>query len=293
MPLFFTHLTPQHKEWILSQPLFFTASAPLRGRHINVSPKGMLSTTFSILDDTHAAYIDATGSGIETVAHVYENGRLTVMFCSFDARPGILRLFCNARVVEVDSPEFGVYLEKMVGEGEGMKKKKKGIDGARAIILLEIWKVEMSCGYGVPILAAELPELPETGQPNGDAVNSNSNGQDSKPQPKADLKERTVLKSYLAKKVKDNAVEDFQAQWNTRSLDGLPGLRAARRMKGEWLWVLDLRAKVVRAVTPWETMLLGMVMGMGLAVVIRLVWLWYGGLEGGLVFCSCRTGVSV
>ncbi|KAL2004567.1 hypothetical protein VTN00DRAFT_3452 [Thermoascus crustaceus] len=270
MPQYYPSLTPTLTTWALSQPIFFTASAPLHGRHINVSPKGMLSSTFSIFDPNHAAYIDATGSGIETVSHVYENGRVTIMFCSFDTKPGILRLFCKARVVEVDSPEFPIYLEKM-----GLEE----VDGARAIVLLDIWKVQTSCGYSIPILTAGEPEPgpePAEQQPKGD---TDTDGTAVRPKAKATakayMKERTTLRSYLVKKVRDNALADYQVQWNARSLDGLPGLRAARRRAGEKLWYQDLGAKIVRAVTPWETLLLGMGIGVvGITVATRVVRQW-------------------
>ncbi|KAH0434917.1 hypothetical protein KCU90_g4690, partial [Aureobasidium melanogenum] len=75
MVKFYPSLSPDLSEWCMSQPLFYIASAPRYGDHINISPKGLPSTTFSILDPNKAAYIDATGSGAETIAHLYDNGR--------------------------------------------------------------------------------------------------------------------------------------------------------------------------------------------------------------------------
>lgn len=132
MPTFHDHFPSHLQEWALAQPLFFTGSAPLDGRHINISPKGLVSSTFSIFNPNLVGYIDATGSAAETISHIYENGRVTVMFTSFDPKPMILRLFCMGRVVEYDTPEFGEYLKKM---------GKEGMVGARAVILLDIWKV--------------------------------------------------------------------------------------------------------------------------------------------------------
>lgn len=124
---------PDHlRDWALEQQVFFTASAPLAGKHVNVSPKGLPATTFTIFDPNHAAYIDATGSGIETVSHVYENGRITVMFCSFGKSPRIMRFFCTGKVVEYDQPEFDPLLERMA---------KRRVEGARAIIMLDVFKV--------------------------------------------------------------------------------------------------------------------------------------------------------
>lgn len=116
----------------LEQQVFFTASAPLAGRHVNISPKGLPSSTFTIFDPNHAAYVDGTGSGCETISHVYENGRITIMFCSFLTMPRIMRFFCMGKIVEWDQPEFEPLIRKM---------GKESIQGARAIILLDVFKV--------------------------------------------------------------------------------------------------------------------------------------------------------
>lgn len=117
----------------LAQPLFFTASAPLTGSHVNTSPKGLPSATFTIFSPNSAAYIDATGSGSETVSHIYENGRVTIMFCSFEASPRILRFFCWGKVTEWDDESR---FEEMIG-----KMGKTRVAGARAVIDLKVWKV--------------------------------------------------------------------------------------------------------------------------------------------------------
>lgn len=133
----------------LKQQVFFTASAPLAGKHVNISPKGLPSSTFSIFDPNHAAYVDATGSGNETISHLYENGRITIMFCSFASAPRIMRFFCWGKVIEWDQPEF----EGLIG-----KMGKEKILGARAVILLDVFKVReistitiiipmISCGH--------------------------------------------------------------------------------------------------------------------------------------------------
>ena len=89
-------LSDELAAWAQQQPVFFTASAATHGRHINVSPKGLTDTHFAVLGPNRCAYIDRTGSGCETIAHAYENGRLCLMFTSFGAAPRILRLFCTA-----------------------------------------------------------------------------------------------------------------------------------------------------------------------------------------------------
>ena len=132
MPKYYDSLPADLRDWALAQPLFFVASAPLAGRHVNVSPKGLPRRTFAVFDGAHAAYVDHSGSGAETVSHLYENGRATVMFCSFGPAPRILRLFCTGRVVEWDEPGFGAALARM---------GKADFAGARAVIFLDIFKV--------------------------------------------------------------------------------------------------------------------------------------------------------
>src|SRR5262245_66024438 len=94
----FAEITPELRGFIEAQPVFFVGSAPLSATgHVNVSPKGL--DTFRVLGPRQLAYLDLTGSGNETAAHVMENERLTVMFCAFSGRPLIVRLYCRARVV--------------------------------------------------------------------------------------------------------------------------------------------------------------------------------------------------
>src|SRR5262245_40857527 len=96
MAKFYTELNETLRAFIGAQPVFFHASAPAQGR-INLSPKGL--DTFRILSDTRVAYLDLTGSECETAAHLAENGRLTLMFCSFQDKPLILRLYGRGFVV--------------------------------------------------------------------------------------------------------------------------------------------------------------------------------------------------
>jgi hypothetical protein len=119
-------------EWAMRQSVFFIASAPLHGRHINLSPKGLPSTSFSILNPNLCGYVDATGSGIETVSHIQENGRATIMFCSFDSSPRIMRLFCRGRIIPWNHQDFDSWRERMGG---------KEFTGMRAVVLLDVWKV--------------------------------------------------------------------------------------------------------------------------------------------------------
>ncbi|EFR03723.1 pyridoxamine phosphate oxidase [Nannizzia gypsea CBS 118893] len=206
MVKFYPSIEPDHQEWMLKQPVFFVASAPSRGRHINISPKGLPSTSLAILSPNQAAYLDATGSGNETLSHVHENGRITVMFCSFEASPRILRLFCTGKVIEHDDPAFKGWLSKM-----GLADRY--IVSARAVIALDIFQVQTSCGYGVPFLAVRTDA--ETG-----AV-------------KPYLQDRDTLVDWGVKHAEKKQLAKYQNAWNAESLDGLPGLRAAMVARGQ------------------------------------------------------------
>ena len=143
MPQFYPSIPPSLRDWALNQSIFFVASAPLTGHHVNLSPKGLPNTSFAILGPNEAAYVDATGSGSETISHLRENGRITVLFCSFDAAPRILRLFCRGDVIESqDHPTFGAYLHRMKGSNDEHGKGHVGVvPAARAIIRLDVFKV--------------------------------------------------------------------------------------------------------------------------------------------------------
>lgn len=134
MGKFYASISDDLRDWALRQQVFFVASAPLRGRHVNLSPKGLPDSCFAILNPNEVAYIDSTGSGCETISHVRENGRITVMFCSFGASPRIMRFFCTGTVIEWDQPEFLEYSQRM---------GKPQIVGARAIIKLDVFKVSV------------------------------------------------------------------------------------------------------------------------------------------------------
>ncbi|HTC64703.1 MAG TPA: pyridoxamine 5'-phosphate oxidase family protein [Candidatus Saccharimonadales bacterium] len=128
------------RKFIEAQPLFFVGSAPLDCRgHVNVSPKGL--DTLRILGPTTVAYLDLTGSGIETVSHLKENGRIVLMFCAFQGPPKILRLHGSGRVLEAEQKEF-----------RDLAAHFPDYEGKRAIILVEVSRVSDSCGYSVPLL---------------------------------------------------------------------------------------------------------------------------------------------
>ncbi len=137
MAKFYSQLDTQLCEFIAAQQLFFTATAPIAGR-INLSPKGIDS--FRCLDFERVAYLDLTGSGNETAAHLHQNGRMTMMFCSFTDKPLILRLYGKGEVVAPNTAQWDSLIDKFAD-----------LPGKRQIILLQIESVQTSCGYGVPV----------------------------------------------------------------------------------------------------------------------------------------------
>ena len=127
------------QEFIQAQQMFFVGSAPLdeKGR-VNISPKGL--DTFRVLGPRRVAYLDLAGSGIETVAHVKENGRIVLMFCAFQGPPKILRLYGRGRTVEPHDAEFA-----------GLRNSFPDHGGVRSIIVVELTDIVDSCGFGVPL----------------------------------------------------------------------------------------------------------------------------------------------
>src|SRR5690242_4708391 len=116
-------------DWIGRQRLFFVATAPSRGGHVNVSPKGPIET-LRIVDGHTVEYVDHVGSGAETIAHLRENGRICVMLCAFDGPPRIVRL--HGRAEHVTAPDPG--------------------DGVRGVVRVHVERIADSCGYGVPLM---------------------------------------------------------------------------------------------------------------------------------------------
>jgi hypothetical protein len=134
----FDSLLPEHENFIRKQHIFFVGSAPLSGDgHVNLSPKG--HDVFRIFSPLKVAYLDLTGSGNETSAHLQENGRVTLMFCAFEGPPVILRLYGTGQVILPESSEW----DRLIPHFEYLP-------GARQIIHIAIHKVQTSCGYAVP-----------------------------------------------------------------------------------------------------------------------------------------------
>jgi Pyridoxamine 5'-phosphate oxidase len=134
-------------DFISHQSLFFVATAPClsddgSGGYVNISPKGYRDT-FAVIGPLTVAYLDLTGSGAETIAHLRQNGRITIMFCSFDRTPKILRLYGSGRVVLPGSPQWEGFAGHFAYECEG---------AGRAIIVVDVEIIADSCGYAVPVL---------------------------------------------------------------------------------------------------------------------------------------------
>ncbi len=133
------------REFIDAQPMFFVATAPSGADgHVNVSPKGTRGT-FRILGPTTVAYLDLVGSGIETVAHLRENGRVVCMFCAFDGPPKILRLHGRGSAITPDDPAFAGLLDRFEPDASVR-------DLARSVVVVEIDRVADACGFGVPMM---------------------------------------------------------------------------------------------------------------------------------------------
>ncbi len=140
-------ITPELAEWVAKQSLFFVGTAPLAGNgHVNVSPKGL--DTLRILGPRRMAYLDLTGSGAETIAHVRENGRIVLMFCALAGAPKIVRFHGRGALVTPASPQW-----------PALRPQFADHPGARAIIDVEITRVSDSCGYGVPTFSSVAPRV--------------------------------------------------------------------------------------------------------------------------------------
>lgn len=148
------------REFIEAQHVFFVATAPsASGGHVNLSPKGL--DTFRVLGPRTVAYLDYPGSGVETIAHLRENGRITLMFCAFAGPPKILRLHGHGRAVEPDHADFPALFAHF----------SERASLVRAIIVVEAERISDSCGYGVPLYAyqGEREQLFRWAEKKGDA----------------------------------------------------------------------------------------------------------------------------
>ena len=139
----FESLSPALADAVRAAPLFFVATAPLAADgHVNLSPKG--GDTLRVLDERTVAYLDLTGSGVETIAHLRENGRITLMVCAFSGAPQIVRLYGRGEVVRPGDDGY-----------EALADRFPDLLGARAVIRVAVERVGSSCGYAVPLMTYE------------------------------------------------------------------------------------------------------------------------------------------
>ena len=132
-------INPTIADWIRRQKMFFVSTAPLSAEGmVNCSPKGM--DTFRILGPTSIGYLDLTGSGVETIAHLKENGRIVIMMCAFEGPPRIHRFHGRGEALIKGTPEY----QEIIGRFDELP-------GTRSIIRIEIDRISDSCGYAVPL----------------------------------------------------------------------------------------------------------------------------------------------
>lgn len=183
----YEQLDEELTDWIGQQHLFFTATAPAGGGHVNCSPKGL--NALRILDPLTVAYLDFTGSGVETIAHLRDNGRIVLMFCAFEGPPRILRLHGRGVVFQRRVPRFDELLPLF------LPLEDAALASARSIVQVAVERIATSCGYGVPLMRYEG--------------------------------ERTQLAAWAGNRLRRdgaNALLAYQAEKNLQSIDGLPGL---------------------------------------------------------------------
>lgn len=166
-------------EWVSQQHLFFVSTAPLQADGLlNCSPKGL--NTFRILGPRQVAYLDLTGSGVETIAHLRENGRIVIMFCALAGAPKIVRFHGQGEVLEPHHPDFAP-----------LRPCFPDLPGVRSIIRINVQRISDSCGFGVPRYAYQA--------------------------------ERDALCKYAEQKG-PAGMQEYRAQNNAHSLNGLPGV---------------------------------------------------------------------
>lgn len=139
----FPTLSPDLAEFVAASPVFFVATAPLAGDgHVNVSPKG--GDTLRVLDERTVAYLDLTGSGAETIAHLRENRRVTLMACAFDGPPRIVRLYGTGEAILPDDARFA-----------DLAARFPLLSGVRSVVMIALERVSTSCGFGVPLMRVQ------------------------------------------------------------------------------------------------------------------------------------------
>lgn len=197
MAKFYDEIPESLIEWIKKQHMFWVASAPLNpDGHVNLSPKGT-ADSFHVVDSHRVWYQDMTGSGVETISHIRENGRITILFTAFEGPPRILRLFGKGTVYEYGTQEY-----------ESLISPETRKPGSRAAIVIDVYQCQTSCGYAVPIydFVTHRTQLLRM----------------------ADIFESHDRASAITSpEINQNGLKSYWAQQNSRSVDGLPGLLTA------------------------------------------------------------------
>jgi hypothetical protein len=185
----FEGIDAQLRDWIAKQALFFVGTAPAgEDGHVNISPKGPIGS-LRVIDESTVAYLDAIGSGAETIAHLRENGRIVVMLCAFEGPPRILRLHGRGEVVVPSDPRFEELIARCEFQDPGLPESR------RTVIVVDVERVADSCGYGVPLMSFEGT--------------------------------RPHMEAWAGKKLRvggEEALADYQRQKNSESIDGLPAV---------------------------------------------------------------------
>lgn len=178
------------RAWIAAQRLFFVATAPRDGGHVNVSPKGPIES-LAVIGPREVAYLDVVGSGAETIAHLRDDGRICLMLCAFEGPPRIVRLHGSGESVMAGDPRFAALAERagLAGATPGPPELR------RAIVRVDLDRISDSCGFGVPLMSFE----------------------GTRPQTAAWAERRLARDG-------PGALTAYQAQRNARSIDGLPAV---------------------------------------------------------------------
>jgi hypothetical protein len=247
MGVFYEKIPVSFTPWILAQKMLWVGTAPLSGDgHINISPKG--GTDFGVLDPQTFWYMDLSGSGVETHAHLYErgNGRICVMFMAFEGAPQIIRIWGTGRPIENGTAEFDAFVAE---------QKVKVIPGSRSIIVVDVHQCATSCGFSVPYY---------------------------------DFKGfRPILNDHFAKKEKKfqegdegESIDRYWAWKSQLSIDGLPGMKRGveyakkhnvaplKKMKGKWAPKEPRTVKNTDPALVFLVLLLGIVIGGALSLSV-------------------------
>ncbi|KAF8646630.1 hypothetical protein AX16_007130 [Volvariella volvacea WC 439] len=203
--------------WIQKQHLFWVASAPAGSSgHVNVSPKG-LEGVLHVVNSKRVWYEDLTGSGVETISHIRENGRITILFSAFEGPPRICRLFGTGTVHEFGTPEYDDFLP------EGKRHP-----GSRSVIVIDVHKVGTACGYGVPFYEFQGHRTQHVYTSNRKEIFDNEAEVKLIPCEKAGDSEISGSQDQIdASTLPALGLRRYWLLANSRSIDGIPGLQYA------------------------------------------------------------------